>query len=518
MNNTHPFKPSSGWRVPLLGALALLLAGLSGCGRLAWPTAQQAPAHSGPSAATPEKGGQAGASARALEGAPRYALDLTLDFEARAFQGAARVDYTNAEEVALERLYFRLLPNGGGGYGDGWLEVSRVLVAGDEVEARLSSGGSTLEIDLPDALEPGESLRLEFEFNGAVTQDFGQGESAAGYGIYNFSREVMSLSGWYPILAVYDAQGWNLDPVSDIGDSVYSDIAFYTVEVSLPEALSIAATGAQTSRQADGQGVRVRFESGPARDFFLVVSPNFQVKSQVVDGVTVNSYYLPEHAAGGSKALSVTADSLHIFNQRFGAYPYDELDVVEAPMRRALGVEYPGIFLVSASLYGAPERPEFVVTTAHEVAHQWWYNVVGNDVFDDPWLDEALATYSSSLYYEFRPGGMVPNGLIDYWRTGYQRLLDQGKDEPVVESLAHFNRLEDSSVYGGVVYSKGALFYHALRQEIGDQAFFQALQDYYRAHQYRIASSEALLEAFERASGRELDDFYQEWLYSKAAK
>ncbi|MBN1146100.1 MAG: M1 family metallopeptidase [Anaerolineales bacterium] len=504
MNSFYPSMLAGSRRMLVLGVLALLLVMLASCARLSSPAQEPVPARTASSAAP-----------SVLQAAPRYEIDLAIDFEAHTFRGQQSVDYTNTENVALERLYFRLLPNGGGGYGDGRLEVSRALVAGREVEARLSVEDTVLEVDLPGAMQPGESLRLEFEFNGVVTQDFGQGESAVGYGIYNFSSEVLSLSGWYPILAVYDADGWNLDPVSDIGDSVYSDIAFYTVEASFPDGLTVVATGVEAARQADAQGARARFESGPARDFFLAASPNFQVKSQVVDGVVINSYYLPEHAVGGEKALSVAADSLHIFNQQFGPYPYQELDVVEAPMQHALGVEYPGIFLVSASLYGAPERSEFVVTVAHEAAHQWWYNAVGNDVFDEPWLDEALTTYSSSLYYEFRPGGMLPNGLIEYWQSRRQRLLDEGKDDLVAESLAHFDRLEDPSVYGGVVYNKGALFFYALREEIGDRAFFQALQAYYRAQQYRIASSEALLAAFEEACGCELDAFYQEWLYSK---
>ena len=65
---------------------------------------------------------------------------------------------------------------------------------------------------------------------GKVPVDFEGG----GYGIFNLTDDVLSLAGWYPILAVYDDEGWNIDPVSSIGDSVYSDIAYYTVEVIVP--------------------------------------------------------------------------------------------------------------------------------------------------------------------------------------------------------------------------------------------------------------------------------------------
>jgi aminopeptidase N len=74
--------------------------------------------------------------------------------------------------------------------------------------------------------------------------------------------------------------------------------------------------------------------------------------------------------------------------------------------------------------------------------------------------------------------------------------------------------LGDPGIYSGIVYGKGGLFFHALRQEIGDRAFFEALQQYYQARKYGIAQPADLLAAFEQAAGRELDAFYQQWLYA----
>jgi aminopeptidase N len=189
--------------------------------------------------------------------------------------------------------------------------------------------------------------------------------------------------------------------------------------------------------------------------------------------------------------------------------------VVESPLRNALGVEYPGIMMIGASLYKAPEKPDFEVTVAHEVAHQWWYNVVGNNVFDEPWLDEALATYSSSLFYEFDRGPGYVQGLQSYWQERYDKLLRESGDDVISADLKHFESLAKPSIYGGIVYIKGALFFKALRQEIGDQAFFQALRDYYQSRYFLVGHADDLLAAFEKAAGGELDGFYQKWLYSR---
>ncbi|HSO26500.1 MAG TPA: M1 family metallopeptidase, partial [Anaerolineales bacterium] len=355
--------------------------------------------------------------------------------------------------------------------------------------------------------------QLEMAFHGETPRNFGFPDEPSGYGIYNFSDDVLALSGWYPILAVYDDQGWNLDPISAIGDSVYSDAALYRVELDAPAEAVVASTGTVVERQEVDGRANWQLVSGPARDFFIALSPDFAAVSREVAGTEISSYYLPGDEQAGEMALEIAAVSLETFNERFGAYPYRKLDVVEVPLRYALGVEYPGVILIASQLYEDTENPSFAVATAHEVAHQWWYNVVGNDVFDEPWLDEGLTTYSSSLYYETLGGARAAQGLIGYWRTRYASLLAESADEPVTETLAYFESLPEAGVYGGIVYTKGALFFDALRQEIGDQAFFEALQNYYQGQKYQIAEAEDLLSAFEQAADRDLDALYAEWLY-----
>jgi hypothetical protein len=449
-----------------------------------------------------------------LQVAPRYAISLTVNFDTHQIEGREIIDYTNAENVTLDRLYLRLLPNGHGSYGDGSLDVSKTLLDGRAVSTTLSLNNSILAVALPAPLQPGGQTQLELNFSGDVPVDFGGNTTPAGYGIYNYSNSIMALANWYPILSVYDSQGWHLDPVSDIGDSVYSDTAFYSVDISAPTDVKVAATGSEISSSVvDAKTTRHHYLSGPARDFFIIMSPNFQKAEQTIDGTRVNSYYIPSHEDGGMAALRVAAASLKIYNQHFGQYPFREFDIAEAPMRYAAGVEYPGIVIIGDFLYDQPNQANFVVTVAHEVAHQWWYNVVGNDVFAEPWLDEALTSYTSSMYYEFGTGGSAAaQGLIAYWEDRYQKVVQAGKDDAVNESLSHFESLNDPTVYSYVVYSKGALFFHALRQEIGDQAFFTALRNYYQEYQFRVASGDALLKIFEQAAGRPLGDFFRKWL------
>ena len=448
----------------------------------------------------------------------QYNIQVALDVSNHTLQGHASIDYINAETVPLDNLYFRLYPSGGQTYGNGLLSVTRTQVNGQAVETQSTLLGSILEVPLPAPLNPGEGARLDFDFYALVPVDFGGEGLGSGYGIFNYSAGVLALANWYPILAVYDQQGWNLDPVYPLGDAVYSDAALYTVDVIVEPGQVVAASGVQIEQREMGDGrVLHRFASGPARDFFIIAGPDFQVLSQAVGGTVINSYFLPQHAEGGSMALEVAADALETYNRLFGPYPYTELDVVETPLNNAGGVEYPGLVLIESGRYDEPQDPDFITPVAHEVAHQWWYSTVGNDVIDEPWLDEGLTTYASMLYYEQAQGEYAMSQVLGYYQGSYDRVIAAGEDAPVASGLAYFQQSGRYSSYGPVVYAKGALFFHALRQQIGDGAFFGALQSYYQAHWFGIARAPDLLNAFEAAVGHPLDDLYLQWLYSPLA-
>lgn len=442
----------------------------------------------------------------------QYVIQLTINSD-QTFSGRMQVYFTNRETVNLESLFFRLFPNGGASYGTGSLYVSNVMVNGAPAQTWLSLIDSVLEVELSPALAPGGEITISMDFAGRVPIDYGGAETAA-YGIYNYTEGVLALGGWYPILAVYNEDGWQLNPASFAGDSVTSDMALYDITITTSRDQVVAATGVRVSRQEEGNLAEVRYVSGPVRDFFIISSPDFVVKSQVVDGTMVNSYSLPGQEDGGAAALEVAAEAVRIFNDRFGAYPYTELDVMDAPMRNAGGVEFPGIILIESSRYDESDGSIFINTVAHEVAHQWWYNVVGNDVIEEPWLDEGLTTYSAGLYFEEAYGAQGYQGVAEYWQEYYGKAVQAGKDAAVTNSLTFFENSDDPGMYGPIVYGKGALFFYELRKEIGDKAFFAGLQAYYRERKYQIATAEDLLGILEEAAGRQLDAFYQEWLYS----
>jgi len=178
-------------------------------------------------------------------------------------------------------------------------------------------------------------------------------------------------------------------------------------------------------------------------------------------------------------------------------------------LQNAAGVEYPGLIMIGADLYtGDSVLDVLPVAVAHEVAHQWWYGVVGNDVLQSPWQDEGLTTFSSTLYFEEN----VPpfyEGLLNYYRQRLEDYLAAEGDEPIAQPVGAFRGR--GSAYGAIVYTKGALFFEELRHEIGDDAFFGALQAYYADNAYRLTDPPELLNAFEATCACDLEAFYEEW-------
>ncbi len=122
------------------------------------------------------------------------------------------------------------------------------------------------------------------------------------------------------------------------------------------------------------------------------------------------------------------AEAVRIFTRIYGEYPYRELEIVATPTS-AGGVEYPGIIAINQTLYVPGEklsgmRSEDLVESVvvHEVAHDWFYNMVGNDQGREPWLDEAMAQYMTWQYFQERYGPAAGQGVVDSWWSRWHRV------------------------------------------------------------------------------------------------
>jgi hypothetical protein len=445
------------------------------------------------------------ADAQSVPQAPRYFIQVKLvPGQPPTLNGVERVRYTNAQTVTLDSLYFRLYPNIPG-YG-GSMTVGRVVLNGAVVQTRLEAQGTALRVPLDPPLAPGAVADLSLEFNDTVPTD-----TSSGYAVFAFADGVYALAGFYPTIPVHDGQGWNIEIPPVYGDVTYTPASFYQVHLTAPADLVVATSGSivQTKDNGDGTHTWVA-DAGPMRDFYIAMSADYQVVSETVDGTQVNSYYRSTQAEGGKLALQYAVDALRLFSQDFGPYPYTQLDVIATPTT-AGGIEYPGAIVVAQKLYGRPGG-FFEVATAHEVAHQWWYGLVGSNQIDEPWLDESLTGYSEYIYYQAVEGQSAANTIKkQVFEAPYQQAVEDGRDRAVAGRVASFSEQD----YVAMVYAKGPLFFDAVRARIGDQAFFAALRSYLAAHRYGVAHGTDLIQAFDDASPKKIDDLYNFWILNQ---
>jgi hypothetical protein len=442
-----------------------------------------------------------------LPGASVYHLDVRVAGDLLTLQGRERVRYSNQETKPLDAVYFQLFPNMAGGKST----VAGVLVDGREAAATYESQESTLRVPLFAPLQPGERVAIQMDFQVLVPAGLG-----SGYGLFGYLNDILVLDGFYPAIPVYDEKGWHVGPVPLNADTTFQDASFYLVRVSAPSTLTLVASGIAIERVVQDGNQMVTFAAGPARDFYLAASERFAVVSDTIGETRVNSYASPDRAEGSRAALRTAFSAIKAFSARYGAYPYTEFDVVSTPMHGATGIEYPGITGINYAVYdpsatvGGVAAPVMLEgTVAHEVGHQWFYNVVGNDQANEPWLDEAVTQYVTGLYYLDAYGQQGMEGYRASWLSRWDRVNRQLI--PIGLPAGEYQGRE----YGAIVYGRGPLFVEALAMRMGQAEFDRFLRDYYQSDEWGIANTASFKGLAEKACRCDLTAMFEEWVYRK---
>lgn len=447
-------------------------------------------------------------SADLLATAPVYSMTVNIDPAAGLVTGFQLIRYTNNENVTLDEIFLHLFPNLLGGSS----EISNLQVDGHEVEWLYeNSHASVMRVPLATPLQPGAAALLTMDFVTAVPQDVGRN-----YGVFAQVDNVMALAHFYPLVAVYDDSGWHIDPPVEFGDPTFTDAGFYLVNVSAPDDQVVVGSGVVVDEADNGRFHTQTLAAGPARDFYLVLSPDFAVATVTVDETTIHSYAPAAFAEGAKQAAEVAANALRVFNPRLGTYPYTELDIVATPTL-ALGIEYPGVIAITQREYdpetpiyeGMPNSVFLETTVAHEMGHQWFYNIVGNDQLLEPWLDEAMAQYVTGLYYEDLYGTSAAESYRQSWDDRWSHV--NYADTPIGLPVGVY----DGAAYSAIIYGRGPLFIEALAAEMGQDTLTTFLQAYTNQNKWDIATTESFKTLAEATCQCRLTELFDAWVYDK---
>lgn len=421
---------------------------------------------------------------------PRYDLDLSVDPSTRRLNGTMKLSLRNTTGGALNDVVLRLYPafpaDVFGDGGDIAMRVSDIVVQGQPSDGRYEASGTALRVTLPEPVAAGGSIDLSLRYSANI--------------VPLVARDgTFPLPSYYPMLAAWQ-DGWRTD-VTRFPDRVYAESALYQARIRVPEGWTAIGSGSTIGTETrDGSRI---FEmiTGPIREFAFSVG-RFATAHATHDGVEVAVHH---RAGDGLDAAADTmakhiAASIATFDGRFGKYPYRELEFHVMDARRGFdaGVEYPGLVLL---LLNRRYTAETRYVTAHETAHQWFYGVVGNDIYNEPWLDEAFAQYGGTLVEEDWAGVAAFNQV-------YEREIARRAARARLPAGLSLRQYGTWNTYYASVYGRGAQFLHTLRREIGDDAFFGGLRAYVADHRYGVAHGADVQAALERSSGRNLDELF----------
>ncbi|MBQ4557811.1 MAG: M1 family metallopeptidase [Clostridia bacterium] len=460
----------------------------------------------------------------ASKGLSTYKMNIEYLESSKTLNVLQNLTYVNNENTQIKELYFHLYPKSFNldsesqvvgilnkakayynGESEGDIEINSIQCSEETLAMTyVHNDQDILKIEFNDPIEPLDSVDLSFEY--VVTlpncnHRFGYGEN------------TINVGNFYPILAVYDNGEYMIDSYHSNGDPFYSDVANYEVEINVPEKYVIAATGYEEEVQQN-EGVKiVRYAAKAVRDFAFVLSEKFEVVSANIEGVDVKYYYYDD--PNFESNLQTSIDSLVTFNELFGEYPYSTLSVVKANFVHG-GMEYPNLVYISDEVNNLEDYANVII---HEIAHQWWYGLVGNNEYQNSWLDEGLAEFSTVLFYEKNPSYNIDTGeIIKNITKSYTTFVDLYSsvlgevDTSMNRKLNEYNT-EPEYVY--ITYVKGNLLFNTLRTTIGQDKLIKALKLYFRDNMFKIATPEDLIFAVEKVCGMDMQEFFNSWILGK---
>ncbi len=408
---------------------------------------------------------------------PSYNLAVIFDYLAQSAQINETINFMNNTSNNLDEL---ILACDSLRY-PGAFQLQEVLVnqtSADNVQVN----DYFISIPLISSLDPGASLEIQINYILAVPPLPAPADDQKP-GIFGYSSVQTNFVDWYPFIPPISENGnWILHEPGYYGEYLVYDLANFDVSIEIINNPSNTLIAASTIPVQQDE-THYTFTSTNARNFVWTIGPSYVTDSIEHNGITISSYSFPFHQFANSFLMAETAKAIDLYSRLYSSpYPRENLTIVEGDFLD--GMEYDGLFFLGRGFYNLFDNtPQNYLTfiAVHETAHQWWYTSIANDQAIEPWLDEALCTYSEVLFYE----EYYPE-LVDWWweyRVNYYQPSGY-IDEPIYEYQGFIP-------YRNATYLNGAKFLQYLRNQLGDQTFFAFLHEYASMEKDKI-SSEAI--------------------------
>lgn len=450
-----------------------------------------------------------------------YAISADFNDELKQISATETINFYNNTGLEIEYLCFHLYPRAfregavikpytqltsatcfpnGMNFGD--LEVLSVKVNEETKTFELvGEDEDILKIDFGFILSRKKVVKIEISFKLIIpnsTHRFGWFEGN------------VNLGNWYPVVCAIENGEFDMSPYYATGDPFYSELANYEIEFKYPAKYKLASTG-EINSEKNGEKNISKISAKAVRDFAMCLSSNSKI-TQTKTGKT-DIFYMSENSdENQEKYLEISKKAIEYFSETFGKYPYSTLSVVMTPFIYG-GMEYPNIVFISDSIDSEEEILKVIV---HEIAHQWWYAVVGNNEVKEAWLDESLSEYSTALFFgKNKNYGLSYDELVKEALSSYLLYVDVIQtlrgDVNTKMNLA-VNEYQNDYEYSYMVYVKGVIMFDSLKGMVGEKKVVAGLKKYYAENKFENATTEDFFNAFDDACHKDLKTFFDGFL------
>ena len=367
-------------------------------------------------------------------------------------------------------------------------------VSADGASLAFTHRDNALTITLPRRFEPGQRLRLQIAYAGVPASGLKIANNKHGDRTFFSDNWPDKARNWLPTV-----------------DHPY-DKATSEMVVTAPAHYQVISNGLLVE-ETDLPGGRRRTywrQSVPIAPWLYVLGvARFAVQHvDTFQGKAIQTWvYAQDRDAGFYDFAVPTRDVLQFYSDKVGPFSYEKLANVQSNSVSGGMESASAIFYSEGSVVG-DRNVRWRNVVIHEIAHQWFGNAVTESDWNDVWLSEGFATYFTLLYIEHAYGR---DEFLSGLESSRQRILEFDKQRPDYR-VVHDNLSDMSQVTTGQIYQKGAWILHMLRGIVGDEVFWTGIRSYYRAHQDGHATTADFRGEMERASGRDLRGFFDQWL------
>jgi hypothetical protein len=489
------------------------------------------------------------ARAEMPEWLPRYDLDVKIDVQEHQVTVKERVRWTNHSNLPTNRIVFnahahysvpdgevgllakslellRLSPKDALDFNGPALDVGAVhLVDATQRPAQALQYGyakenaTALEVALPVAVGPGESVTVEVDFILRLPQLQGR---------WGQWKGVTFLAQWLPVVAFFDDAGWQPAPFVPWHQPFFNEAGHYNVKVTLPvEQKLVSSSAIQSTRETPDGWKIVELIPICSRDYALFCSADYKEYLDKAGDVTIRVVAQPGHEWYAQEMVRIARDAIVTYGQWFGRYPYPQFTVVDTYFGWN-GNECGGLVMIDSRIFDLPHLARNFVDSllTHECCHQWWYNLVGTNGYAETWMDEGLATHFCHRLMDQRYGknnelltwpkglGWLPNiHREDYRCYGMLGAMGRGDLMPVVQPMPEFKHLPNLMA---MTYDRGGRIVGMIEEQLGHDGFLDFMMKLRCKYEYRILRVADYQRELEAYTGRSWEDFFQNWLYKTA--